>query len=283
MSQPTTDSGDALGADGSPSGKGAYSAPAAACAADLLQLLARSPESLPLAQIARSLDRTKSLAFRVIRELEERSLIQRRDDGTYALGVGTLELGGAYLGTTELMQSVRQIMRDLSRDTGEATSLGVLSGSDIIYVIRNDGRSAVLTVAHVGRRIPACCTAMGKILLAQLDERELAAVLQDPLPRMTAHSIETAAEFAPILDAIREQGFATDEEEAILGRCCVAVSIPYSVDRAAISISVSPEGFRARQGELLDALQTARDRIRREIEGRAAIRDDTNNTELIEI
>lgn len=280
MTKPAIDAQSLVRAPTAPSGKGSYSAPAAACAADLLQILARSPEPLPLAQLARDLGRTKSLVFRVIRELEVRALIHRREDGRYSLGVGTLELGGAYLGATGLGQSVRQIMRDLSRETGETTNLGVLSGSDIIYLIRNDGRDAVLTLAHVGKRIPASCTAMGKVLLAQLDDRELHAVLQDPLPHLTSHSIGTLAELKKELQVIRQQGYARDEQEAILGRCCVAVTMPYDVDPAAISISVSPEGFAEREQDLLKALLVTRDRIGREIHGRSAIQGEGSSESL---
>ncbi|MGF1616518.1 MAG: helix-turn-helix domain-containing protein [Acidimicrobiia bacterium] len=72
-----------------------YSAPAAACAADLLELLALSPGPLTLAEIARQLDRTKSLMFRVAKELETREFIQETSEGRLWLGTEILELGGS--------------------------------------------------------------------------------------------------------------------------------------------------------------------------------------------
>lgn len=251
-----------------------YSAPAAACAADVLQVLARSSEPLGLAQLSRDLRRTKSIVFRVIRELEARALLHRREDGRYSLGVGTLELGGAYLGAMGLGQSLRQIVRDVSRETGETANLSVLDGSDIIYLIRNEGRDSLLTLAHVGKRIPASCTAMGKVLLARYDDRQLDRLLQDPLPRLTSHSIGAVAELKKELESIRQQGYARDEQEAILGRCCVAVTIPYDVEHVAISLSVSPEGFPEREAELVGALMSTRERIGLEIRGRSVIQGD---------
>jgi len=251
-----------------------YSAPAAACAADILLLLAGSPEPLALSQLARDLGRTRSLVFRVIRELEPRDLIVRSEDGCYGLGVATLELGGAYLSASELAQAARQITQDLSRETGETTSLGVVRHGDVTYLIRNEGRNTLLTISHVGGRIPANCAAMGKALLAELSDEELHAVLKDPLPRLTPHSIGTLADLQSTLVLIRERGYATDEQETVLGRSCIAVALPSHTERAAISISVSHDTFAERREDLLAALLATRDRLTREMNGRIALRGE---------
>jgi DNA-binding IclR family transcriptional regulator len=255
-------------------GDASTSAPAAACAADLLQALARGREALTLSQLARELGCTRSLVFRVAHELTARDLIIRSEDGRYSLGVATLELGGAYLGGSELAQAARQITQDLSRETGETTNLGVLRQADVIYLIRSEGRNALLTVSHIGGRIPANCAAMGKALLAELDERELERTLIDPLARLTPNSLGTLGDLKRALVTVRDQGYATDEQEAVLGRSCLAAALASGDERAALSISVSALVFAERRKELLVALLAARDRLDREINGRLAMQSD---------
>ena len=71
-----------------------YAAPAAACAAEVLLALAKAPEPLSMSALAKMTGRTKSLVFRVIRELEVTDCVRVSEDGRYSLGISALELGG---------------------------------------------------------------------------------------------------------------------------------------------------------------------------------------------
>src|SRR3954453_18982914 len=91
----------------------AYSAPAASCAADLLFLLASSPEPLSVAEIARQLDLSKALVFRVAHVLESKRLLTRVARNRFWLGLGVLEIGGAYARQVPVADAARQTLRDL--------------------------------------------------------------------------------------------------------------------------------------------------------------------------
>jgi IclR family KDG regulon transcriptional repressor len=255
-----------------------YSAPAAACAADILLLLAHEPE-LALASIARSLKRSKTLTFRVVRELEQRELLQRTDHGSYRLGVAALEIGGAYASHASHAASAREGLRLLADATGETANLGVLRGPDVMCLINQEGHNVIGTVWSAGDRLPAHCTAIGKALLAPLAPDALRKQLGSPLRKLTPHSLSTYRQLEKELAQVRRQGFATAHGEAIYGLNAIAIVVRLpgrNSETAAMSISMSEDRFGARDRELLEALHQARARIEREtaafdhLAGRAA-------------
>jgi DNA-binding IclR family transcriptional regulator len=244
-----------------------YSAPAAACAADLLQLLAKSQEPLPLAELARMLGQTKSLVFRVVRELESRGLVERRDGNRFALGIEALALGGAYISRATFRDPGRFVLRELAEHTGETANLALRQGAEVICVMKHEGEKSMVTFWHVGRRMPANCTAVGKILLAQLEDDEVGRLFDGTLPILTSRSIRTLERLLEELREVRRQGFAIDDGEAVLGRNCMAVAadLPgWPRGKAGLSVSMSAEEFIHRRDDLLERLRQGRDRLDRE-------------------
>lgn len=249
-----------------------YSAPAAACAGEVLLLLSRSAHPMSLAEIERGLPRTKSLVFRVVRELESQRLLEREGDGRYRLGIASFELGAGYLSQAQFLDVVRQVLQQLARDAGETVNLGVLSGMEALYILKYLGQSAWVTITNVGGRVPANCVAIGKALLAELDDDELTSVVQrGPLVRMTPRSLTDPADLMSDIDKTRERGFALDEQEAVLGRCGLAVAVRLtggSHDFAAVSLSTNAESWEDSRPRLRQLLLEAKGRINREVSAR---------------
>src|SRR3954449_13565116 len=110
--------------DHATNGNPRYSAPAAACSADLLLALARSDSALSIAQLSERAGYTKSLVYRVLTDLESRDYVSKLPDGGYSLGLAVVELGGAFASSVSLMTSVRHVLRRLAEQTDETVSLG---------------------------------------------------------------------------------------------------------------------------------------------------------------
>ena len=242
-----------------------YSAPAAACAADLLTLLARSDEPLSIAEIARRLDRSKSLVFRVAKELDTRDFIRESSQGRYWLGIEILELGGSYISQSDYTKAARSVLQKLSHDTGETVNLGTLRGSEVLYLEKWEGVNSVVTVSHVGKRIPANCTAMGKALLARLDDVDVAARFGGSYPTLTAASLGSHEALIKDLADIRERRYALDLGETLDGRACVAIALESSLagaeDGVAVSISMTSRRFESDGDELASRLIDAGERL----------------------
>src|SRR5918992_6178742 len=159
--------------DNTANGKPRYAAPAAACAADLLLVLARSDSALSIAQLSERAGYTKSLVYRVLGELEARDYVSKLPDGGYSLGLAVVELGGAFTASVPLMSSVRHVLRRLADRTEETVSLGMLQGDQVLYLMREEGARSVFAVSHVGKRLPANAVALGKALLSLKTEPEI--------------------------------------------------------------------------------------------------------------
>lgn len=257
-----------------------YSAPAAACAGEILRLLKDRPYPLSLTDIQRWLDRTKSLSFRVLRELESQEFVKRDGHGNYRLGIEAFEVGAAYLSQFDFIEVTRRIVQELAEEAGETVNLGVLRRGDVIYLMKYIGHSSFVTISRVGGTVPASCVAVGKALLSQLPKGELASVTAGHLMQMTPNSITSLEELERDLEKTRIRGYAIDREEAVLGRCGLAVTVEgFDTENglAAVSLSTAAHLFEERQERLLELLLAAKRRIDRE----AATRESMNQFDTI--
>jgi IclR family acetate operon transcriptional repressor len=131
-------------------------------------------------------------------------------------------------------------MEELARETEEVIHLAVLDGADIVY-LEKKGQGQILTVAtRVGGRNPAYASSMGKILLADLSEPELKAILgRGKLKKLTPNTIDEITKLIEELAVIREQGFALDNEETFPGIRCVGAPIRNARGRVIAAVSVT--------------------------------------------
>ena len=267
-----------------------YSAPAAACAADVLLALARKGVGLSLSDLSEQTEHTKSLVYRVVAELEPRRYVTKLDNGHYTLGPATLELGGAFAAQMPLMASARRVCRWLALRTEETVNLGVLQGDQVLYLIREEGRRSVFALSAVGKLLPANSVALGKALLAlQADDRvrEIFAPQLEEQGRLTAiteRSITGLDDLVSELARVRDVGHAEEHGEAVAGRCCLAVTASLGqIEGRGVGISVSMDEARFHEARdtVLDGLQEARDQIAREVRGRAAVGDNASGAELM--
>ena len=271
-------------------GKPRYSAPAAACAADLLLVLARSDSALSIAQLSERAGYTKSLVYRVLGELEARDYVSKLSDGGYSLGLAVVELGGTFTASVPLMSSVRRVLRRLADLTEETVSLGMLQGDQVLYLIREEGARSVFAVSHVGKRLPANAVALGKALLAEKADAEVRAVFaarldgHGELAALTPATITSLDALLDDLARVRERGHAEEHGESVRGRCCVAATAAFhqqGIDNVAISISMDEARFHPARESILEALLKARDQVAREAHGRAAIGEAPSPSEVV--
>ncbi|MGF1616568.1 MAG: IclR family transcriptional regulator [Acidimicrobiia bacterium] len=243
-----------------------YSAPAAGCASEILLLLARSPEPLSLAEITQSVGRTKSLSFRVLKELQAADLVHKPDGSRYELGLSALELGAAVADRLGESSVTREAIRSLSAETGQTVNVGALKGFDVMFVMKQEAPRSAVTISHVGQRLPANCSALGKALLMQLDDGEVDQLMPEELVALTSKTVTDRNALLEEVRISRERGFAVDRESAILGRGAVAVPIklPHMPEViAGMAVTASLDDFDLERTYLLDCVTRARSAIER--------------------
>jgi DNA-binding IclR family transcriptional regulator len=238
-----------------------YRAPAAECAARVLLQLMEHGDALSLADLSRRLDMSKSLVFRVLRELEMREFIEEVEDGRYWLGIQALSIGSTFSAETAHSEITAPILSSLSAEIQAEAWLGVLHGTQMVALMGFGGDDVVVRATYVGARLPAHCTSMGKALLATYSNAEVRRLLGRQLAGLTSRSIVDIERLIDDLEATRARGYAIQEEEAVMGSSGLATVVPLRLPnetRASISVSMPTDHFHAVVGPTLDALLRAR-------------------------
>lgn len=205
----------------------------------VLWTMAGRNDGWTLDDLAQHLDVNKASMLRILRTLEADRVVLREGD-RYRLGPRVLELSYGYLRDLELDAVAKPFMQRVATQTGQTVSLAVLDGLDVVYIAIEKAHRELGIQGQIGGRHPANATALGKVLLADLEPDQLAMRLgHDELPRLTHRTLHTPEALTAHLTQVREQGFAVDDEERGIGIRCVAAPIRAADGSAIAAISVA--------------------------------------------
>jgi DNA-binding IclR family transcriptional regulator len=201
---------------------------------------AGSGRGMSLTRIADDLGINKSTVLRLATPLMEADLLVRdRETGWFRLGHGTLRLGQAYLSSLDLRTVAAEPLRLLQSAVGETCHLVVYDPPDVVYIDKVENETSVRMASRVGSRIPAYRTAVGKTILAWLDEEAFGVVVAAGMPRVTEHTTTDPARLRAELERVRRQGYAIDDRENEPEVRCVAAPVFDHTDGVAGALSVS--------------------------------------------
>ncbi len=193
----------------------------------VLEAVAERKRPLAIAEIAAALDLPQPTAHRIVTALEKLGFVGREPgkrrivEGKRLLGLG-LNVLQAATGSG----SRHAILATLARKSGESCNLGVMSGSNVVYIDRVESHWPLGLRFEPGSRVPLHCTAIGKLLMSQLPEDALDSQLANGLlTRYTATTITDARRLKAELKRIRKQGYSTDDQEFMSGVVCIAVPV----------------------------------------------------------
>ncbi len=202
----------------------------------LLELVAARRGAMSLSELAAATALPPATLHRLARTLVDLGYLRQEPSRRYALGPRLFLLTES--SSTMLNSVALPHLGHLVDVIGETANLAMLDGDLVAYVAQVPGRHSMRMFTVVGRRVQPHCTAVGKALLAGSGDDDVRALLgRTGLPRHTAHTISDPAEFLRQLDRVRDRGYALDEGEQEVGVRCVAVAVPGSTLRLALSIS----------------------------------------------
>jgi IclR family acetate operon transcriptional repressor len=190
----------------------------------VLDTVAAAPGEVGLSELARLTGLKKATVHRIATDLVTHRMLERGAYG-YRLGLHLFELGQQVPASRRLRATAHPFMADLHTATGEIVQLGVLDGTEIIYVEKLTSRHSITVPSAVGTRLPAYCSGLGKAILAFEDESAVALVLAAPMPARTSTTITDGARLLRELAEVRDSGVAYDREEGTRGIVCVAAPI----------------------------------------------------------
>lgn len=219
---------DSLGAAGGKEQAAAPkgSAPAVLKAVQVLDALAEAGESLSLAALTQRLELPKSSLLSLCNTLCATGLARRNERGSYELGSRILDFAQAYLRTTDITKEFVYAWDEMGELRDEGVVLAVLDGTDSVYVGCRNGSRPLGVTYRIGMRLPASCTATGKALLSTLPESQVKQLYRGvSFTRLSPHSHGGLKSLQADLQAIRQRGYAIDDEETREGMYCIGAPV----------------------------------------------------------
>ena len=213
---------------------------------EMLELLGACPDGLALCDLAEALALPRSTAFNLAHSLIELGYaFLNEQTGRYRLGLKMFEIGAQAMNQVNVLELIRGCMADIRRAVNETLHLGVMSGTDTLYIDKLDSTQSIRMTSYIGSRAPLHCTALGKAMLATLGDGEIRALYADaPLTAITPQSITSVDVLLEQLQAVRDSGYAVGREENNENVCCVGVPLRGPDGRALYALSVSAPLFR---------------------------------------
>jgi DNA-binding IclR family transcriptional regulator len=218
----------------------------------LLEMLCQSNDGLSLTELSQRSSLPKSTVHRLLGGLIARRLVsQDTYNQHYVPGIKLFELSQQALQKLRLRDQALPELRELCRETRETVHLAILDEGDVIYIDKEESPQTIRMFSAIGKRGPAHCTGVGKVLLAGLSDGDLSAVIRAKgLPRFTENTITDPEDLRTHLQTVRELGYAIDDREHESDIRCIACPVFDHRGVAIASISLTVPAFRASQEEI---------------------------------
>lgn len=228
-----------------------------------------------MAELSRRVGIDPSQVHRALRVLQQSAYVEQ-DPRTkkYRLASRVVELASSYLRRVDIRIEARPVLLQLQEATKHTAHLAILSRHYSVVIDQERGPSANSLDIVMGDIAPLHATALGKALLAYLDPAALDQLLAElEYPPLTTHTVLSAAELRVQLRDIRARGYATDQEEAYRGVCCVAAPVFNWTGKVIAAISVSGPSWAIEQESvpaLAERVLLAADRLSQRLGRRAS-------------
>ena len=191
----------------------------------LLEVLGSAPRPLRLAEIATDAAIAKPTAHRLLAVLVDQDWAVTHEGGVYEIGPRARAVA-ATAGRGPANANVDDVLGELSRDISQTVHLGLRAGDHFVYTHKVDGPQAFGIASHLGMQQLLHCTAIGKCILADMNEQEVRdLVSRTGLPSRTPNTHTIPASLLDDLGQIRKRGYALDEEENEANIRCLAVPV----------------------------------------------------------
>ena len=215
----------------------------------ILELFSAEKKELGISDMAKTLGKKVSTLHRTITILKQIGYIEQSEErGKYRLGLKVFELGCVFQNQSNVIKEAMDRIERLAKATNETVNLAVLDQElrEIAYIAKIESTQVLKTDIQIGTKLYAHCTALGKVLLAQLDQSVIEKLFPPHarLPVYTGKSIASTDKLRKALSEVRRNGFALDLDEFREGVVCIARPFRDMNNRVVAAISVTAPAFR---------------------------------------
>nr|WP_298055599.1 IclR family transcriptional regulator C-terminal domain-containing protein [uncultured Halomonas sp.] len=220
---------------------------------EVIQAFDAEHPRMTLSEVATRTGMNRAKARRFLLTLHALGYV-RKQQRYFELAPRVLQLGYAFLSANNYRDVIQQHLEDITAETGESSSLGVLDGKDVIYVARSAAKHRLMAITlSVGTRLPAAHTSMGRMLLAQLSDTDIEHLLSTvALAPYTDKTVTDVNELRHQIMNAKQQGYAISDQELDSGLRSIAVPVYDAKQQLMGAINISTNAARVSLDTLIN-------------------------------
>lgn len=238
----------------------------------LLEVIAQRDTPFTLQAMVDETGLPKPTLHRMLQQLETAGILQRDGNGRhYSTGQRLMRLAENLLLNSTSHGARHAVLRQLVDEVGESCNITAFSGSEVLYLDRVETAAPLRFYLHPGSRVPAHCSATGKLFLSQMTPSQRRRLLANvSLEKFTANTKTDVDALEREIEQVRQQGYAFDNEEFLPGLLCLGVLVPAPQGNSNMGIALQAPMMRFSLERALSFLPT----LRRAAQAIARINDD---------
>jgi len=212
----------------------------------IFDILIKKNQPVSIHELSEVLNIYPSSIHRILDTLNHLGYIEKKlDSDEYQIGIKAIELGMAKLNQVDLIKDATPYLEGLSKEFNENVYLGVLFEGEVLYEAKKEAPRKISLITHVGTRTHAHCTALGKVLIADLSKKEREKIIGNKkLQRFTKTTITNKKVLENELEKVQKLGYAIDDEENENEIKCIAAPIRDNNRKVIAAISISGPVYR---------------------------------------
>nr|WP_300310771.1 IclR family transcriptional regulator [Halomonas sp.] len=222
----------------------------------LLEVIAEKDQYFTLQSLVDETGMPKPTLHRMLQQLENSGMLQREADNRhYSKGTRLRRLAETLLLNDTVQGARHAVLAELVREVGESCNITALAGAEVLYLDRVETSAPLRFYLHPGSRVPAHCSASGKLFLAQMSPSQRRRLLAEvPLTSFTRNTITDIDALEAEIEEVRQQGYAFDDEEFLPGLLCIAVLAPNPSGVSNVGLAIQAPIMRMDRQRALECL-----------------------------
>lgn len=211
-------------------------------------------DGLSLTELSAITDITSPTVYRALSTMQQHGIVHF-DEPTqlWSIGSGAFRIGNSFLRKTNIIEQARPVMQQLMRQTKETSNLGMVDGTDVVFLSQVETHEPIRAFHRPGSKGAIYASGIGKILFAYIDDTAARQLLSRmKLQQFTDKTITNIEALITHKHEIRQAGYAYDNEERTIGMRCIAAPIFNSYGEAVAGISVSGPTSRIKESDVAD-------------------------------
>jgi IclR family transcriptional regulator, pca regulon regulatory protein len=236
---------------------------------EVLRAFSSQARTLKMTAISETTGLSRAVVRRCLYTLSEMGYVRKVADG-YQIEPKVLALSQTYFASSSLPKVSQPFLDEIRETLGESCSLAVLDKTEVVYIARSAARRIMTVALGIGSRLPAYCTSLGRVLLADFSMPDLTSMLaSSERKRHTEHTVIAVRELKLVINRVANEGFALVDQELEIGLRSLAVPIQSQQGKVVAALNVGVQAARISKREMrskmLPVLETVASEIGRRL------------------